>query len=217
MIEADIPKTSFQTHEGHYELLFMSFGLCNSPSTLQILMNHVFHPFLHHFVLFLFDDILIYSKTWKSHLSHVEQILHLLSHHQLFLKCSKCVFGGLEVEYLGHIARKPRVRMDPKKIEALQDWTCPKTIKMFCGFLGLIVYYHKFVHNYGKIVAHLTALLKNNYFTWHLAADKNFQALKEAMCTTLVLALCNTLFPPVCKNNYTGQELWQTQKCECVM
>jgi hypothetical protein len=28
---------------------------------------------------------------------------------------------------------------------------------------------------------------------------------------------CNTLFPPVCKNNYTGQELWQTQKCECVM
>jgi hypothetical protein len=28
---------------------------------------------------------------------------------------------------------------------------------------------------------------------------------------------CNTLFPPVCKNNYIGQELWQTQKCECVM
>ena len=21
----------------------------------------------------------------------------------------------------------------------------------------------------------------------------------------------------VCKNNYTGQELWKTQKCECVM
>jgi hypothetical protein len=28
---------------------------------------------------------------------------------------------------------------------------------------------------------------------------------------------CNTLFPPVCKNNYTSQELWQTQECECVM
>jgi hypothetical protein len=28
---------------------------------------------------------------------------------------------------------------------------------------------------------------------------------------------CNTLFPPVCKNNWTGQELWQTQKCEYVM
>ena len=28
---------------------------------------------------------------------------------------------------------------------------------------------------------------------------------------------CNTLFPPVCKNNYAGQELWQTQRCECVI
>jgi hypothetical protein len=31
--------------------------------------------------------------------------------------------------------------------------------------------------------------LKNNSFTWNLAADQAFQALKAAMCTTLVLAL----------------------------
>jgi hypothetical protein len=84
--EADIPKTSFRTHEGHCDFLVMPFVLCNAPSTFQSLMNHVFHPFLRHFVLVLFDDILIYSKTWTNHIAHVDQFLHLLSQHQRFLK-----------------------------------------------------------------------------------------------------------------------------------
>jgi hypothetical protein len=111
--EEDIPKTAFITHEGHYDFLVMPFGLCNTPSTFQSLMNHVFHLFLCHFVLVFFDDIFIYSKTWISHLSNVDQVLHLLSYHQLFLKQSKSSFGPSEVEYLGHLVGKASVRVDP--------------------------------------------------------------------------------------------------------
>jgi hypothetical protein len=119
MKEIDIPKTTFRTHEGHYEFLVMPFGLCNAPSTFQSLMNHVFCPFLRHFVLVFFDDILIYSKTWIDHLTHVDRDLHLLSQHQLFLKQCKCAFGALEVEYLGHLVGKDGIGVDPKKIEAM--------------------------------------------------------------------------------------------------
>jgi hypothetical protein len=83
MKEEVISKTAFITHEGHYEFLGMPFGLCNSLSTFQSLMNHVFHPFLHHF---FFNDIITYSKTWKTHIAYVDQVLHLLTQQKNFLK-----------------------------------------------------------------------------------------------------------------------------------
>jgi hypothetical protein len=189
MKEEDIPKTSFRTHEGHYEFLVILFGLCNALSTFQSLMNHVFHPFLHHFVLFFFDYILIYRKNWTYHLGHVDRVLHILSHHQHFLKQYKCSFGTSKVEYLGNLVGKDNIRVDPKNIESMQDRIHPNTLKILRGFLGLTGYYHKFVKNYGKIATPLTTLLKKNYFTWTPAAAQAFQTLKMAMCTTPVLAL----------------------------
>ena len=156
MKDEDIPKKTFQTHEGHYEILVMPFGLTNTPSTFQGLMNYIFKPFLRNFVLVFFDDILIYSKSWAEHVQHVDKVLQLLKDNELYAKPSKCFFGRKEVEYSGHIVSHEGVKVDPKKIKSMMDWSIPKTLKNIRGFLGMTRYYRKFVYNYGRIETPLT-------------------------------------------------------------
>lgn len=41
-----VQKTTFKTHEGHYEFMVMPFALTNATSTFQSLMNAIFKPYL---------------------------------------------------------------------------------------------------------------------------------------------------------------------------
>jgi hypothetical protein len=125
MKEEDIPEINFHTHEGHYEFSIMPFVLCNAPSTLQNLMNKIMKPYLQAFLLVLFDDTLIYSKSWEAHLQHVSQVLQLLQNHHLFFKKYKCSFGVMEVENQGHIMGRYGVHVDPKNIQYRKYWTHP--------------------------------------------------------------------------------------------
>ena len=66
-------------------------------------MNAIFRTYLRKFVLVFFDDILVFSSNFSNHLSHLKTVLEVLQSHQLYAKKFKCVFGCVEVEYLGYI------------------------------------------------------------------------------------------------------------------
>ena len=65
--EESIEKTAFRTNKGHWELIVIPFGLCNSLAMLQKLMNQIFADELNSFLLVYLDEILIFSRSVEEH------------------------------------------------------------------------------------------------------------------------------------------------------
>lgn len=125
----EIPKTTFRTHEGHYEFLVMHFGLTNAPATFESLMNQVFKPFLRKFVLVFFDNIFIYSKDITTHEEHREIVFKVLRDHSLKANFKKCQFIQRKIEYLGHWVSEEGVEADGEKVKAMLPWPTPTNLK----------------------------------------------------------------------------------------
>jgi hypothetical protein len=171
----DIPKTAFQTHNGHFEYRVMPYGVTGGPATFQLTMNSVLSPLLRKCVVVFIDDILIFSKSWDLHLQHVRTVFSLLQQHQFKVKLSKCTFAQTKLYYLGHVISQEGVATDPEKVAAVQSWPTPTNVKELRSFLGLAGYYRKFVKIFGIISRPLTNLLKKGeLYIWHFDHDQAF-------------------------------------------
>jgi hypothetical protein len=187
---ADRYKTAFQTHSGHYEYKVMPYGLTGALATFHSIMNHIQKPLLRKCVVVFMDDILIYSKTYEEHIEHVRQVFQLLQEHQFKVRLSKCSLAKQQLHYLGHVLSPNGVSTNHDKIQDLQKWQSPQSVKEVRCFLGLAGYYRRFVKNFGMISRPLTDLLKKGtLFIWTNHCEKAFQFLKQALISALVLAV----------------------------
>ncbi|KAL0148034.1 hypothetical protein M9458_056649, partial [Cirrhinus mrigala] len=156
--------------------------------TAQTFMNEVFRESIHRFVVVYIDDILIYSRNLAEHRQHVQQVLHKLRDHSLYLKLEKCEFHRPSVQFLGYITVEG-VQMDQGKVSAIQEWPQPLTIKELQHFLGFFNFYRCFIKDYSSITAPLTSLLrgKPKALIWNPSAYEAFQQLKKIFSTAPLL------------------------------
>jgi len=86
--------------------------------------------------------------------------LDILEEHNLYLKPEKCAFEQEKIDYLGMIVGQGTLKMDPKKVQGVADWSPLTTVTEVRQFLGFTGYYQYFIPNYSKITCLLLNLTK---------------------------------------------------------
>ena len=135
-----------------------------------------------------FDDLLVYSPDDQSHVGHLRKVLAKLQSAHLYAKPSKCVFAVKEVEYLGFLVSAEGIRSDPSKVAAIGEMPAPTDASGLKSFLGMIVYFSRFIRNHAALALVLTDLTKKGVpFVWTSDHQKAFEELKMALTKTPVL------------------------------
>ena len=185
---------TISTHRGTYIVKRLNFGIKTAPNE--------FHSFIDQFVQELegvvayFDDLIIQGKTYEECKSRLIKVLNKLRKYNLHVNINKCKFFQKSVEYLGHIISAKGLSKTPGKIEAIQNVSRPNNVDELRKFLGLIMYYSKFIPNASDLLYPLNRLLRKGIpFKWTSDCEAAWIKAKSEIASDRVLIPFNPNLP----------------------
>jgi len=97
-----------------------------------------------------------------------------------------------EVIYLGHKLSRHGVSACVDKLQVIRSFPTPKNAQQ----LRIASYYRRFVEKFSMKTANLRSLLERDAkFVWNSVHDQEFEFLKNALCSRLILAFQNMQKP----------------------
>ena len=199
---------------GFYECERMPFGLTNTPTTFQQLMETCLGDLNLKWCLIYLDDIVIFLKDPTSHPMRLEAVFKKLEYTGLKLKLSRCELFHQQITYLGNIFSTQGIATHIKKTEVIKKWHTPTTITEIQNFLRFTGYYHQLILKFTQIAQPLYELTsrenagkKRASITWDDRCQWSFNELK-CLCTMKpVLAYTDFTRPFKLHTNVCGSGL----------
>jgi len=95
-------KGAFIMHIGSFEPTVIFFGITNSPTMFQAMMNEILRDLINEGkVAASVDDVLVGTDMEEGHNEIVEEILRRLKENDLYIKLEKCVWKARKIGFLG--------------------------------------------------------------------------------------------------------------------
>ncbi|XP_021996094.1 uncharacterized protein LOC110893290 [Helianthus annuus] len=185
MKEEDEDKTAFRTDKGIFCYTKMRFGLRNAGATYQGLMDTVFKNDIGKTVEVYMDNLAIMSHEEDSMLNNIQRTFDSLRSVNLKLNPTKCSFGMEEGKFLGFIVTREGFKVNPEKVQAIQQMPSPATIKEMQRLAGRLAALNKFLANHAAksypFISTLRNCGKKTPFQWTPEAEAAFKQMKECL------------------------------------
>jgi hypothetical protein len=155
------------------------------------------------FVQAYMDNLLIITRrTLDKHLQKMGTVLTRLCDTGLKVNAAKSLFCAHEIEYLGHILTRDRIKPQPKKVQAILALNLPKNDNELRHFLRMVQYYRGMWARCSEMLAPLTDLVgecgetkttkknktKKKPWQWDLIHQQAFDNIKAAIAEKTVLS-----------------------------
>jgi hypothetical protein len=174
----DKEKTTFSTGQGLWQFMVMPFGLSNTPTTFERLMETILRDLTYKSCPVYLDDVIMTGRTFEEHQLNLRKVFARFRGARLKLNLENCQHFQGEVRYLGHTVSREGIITNPEKPEAVQEWLIPKNKHKIRSFLGLCTYYRWFISGFTNIVKLMIKLLeKKQAFQWPPGVETAIETL----------------------------------------
>ncbi|KAK1798060.1 hypothetical protein P4O66_000562 [Electrophorus voltai] len=119
------------------------------------------------------------------------RLLQLLLKNHLFIKLEKSAFHARTISFLGFVISHNKLCMDPTKLQALENWPRPTSVRVVQHFLGFTNFYRRFIMNFSTVATPLTPLTRktSGWFCWSTEPQQAFEELKCHLIAAPILQL----------------------------
>ncbi|KAI2647354.1 Retrovirus-related Pol polyprotein [Labeo rohita] len=137
------------------------------------------------------DNIIVSGKTSEEHDKNLDVTLPCLETTGLKLNFDICQIRQMDqMSFLGHTISAKGLQPDVSHVQAVLHAPPPKDITSLRSFLGLTVWYSKFIPDYSAVVEPLRAQCRGSAsFTWTPEAQTSFDRVKDLIINSPALAL----------------------------
>ena len=140
----------------------MFFGLTDSPTIFQTMMNKIFRNLINTGKVVSFINDIVIGIEKEGHEKIVERVIKRLAENDLYVKLEKCKWKVRKVGFLEVVIELKEIKTEKDKMKDVLNWPTPKGVKNIQKFLELTNYYHWFIKDFTVIARPLHNMVKKD-------------------------------------------------------